>query len=1326
MDVHDNDASESSQPSCGKSCGRAGRGGARTRGRSGNQGDGRNDGLGSQVGGQSSKVNGIVGGVPDFSTIIAQQLQNLLPSIVAQVGDQCRGQGAGRNQNRDVVNDHIQSDVRNATEGNDCRGCTYKEFLTCNSKEYDGKGGAIEYTNWIKKMKSIHDMSGCRDSQRVKYTASSFVDFKTLTREEFCLSNEMQILETELWNHAMVGAGHTEYTDRFHDLARNCGRNEAKDHPKGYAVTGTLTGEAFRNGSIKKNLEKRGNRGKPSKDRNGKDDNKRNRTRNAFAMTTNLIRGGYMGTAPKCTTCSYHYPPETPCRSCFNWNHLRHFAKDCRVIPRNVNPINAMNPVARTCFKCGSTEHIRNQARGRAFIKGAEEARQDSNIVTSTFTLNGHYATTLFDSGADYGFVSTTFLPMSFDVIIGMDWLYDHKAEIICHEKVVKIPLLDGKLLRVLGGKHKEEMRQLMSAKAKEKEQKDIAVVRDFPELQCIHIVWHPLNWRSCRDNSKNSKTRVSFDQALRLGERWIDDLFDQLQGSQYFSKIDLRSGYHQLRVHENDIPKTAFRTRYGKFEFTVMPFGLTNAPMLREVQFLRHVINGDGIHIDPSKIEVVKNWEAPRIPSKVRSFLGLAGYYRKFIKNFSKIGKPLNVLTYKSKTFGWGEEQENVFQTLKDRLCNAPVLAPLEGPKDFVVYCNASGLGLGCVLMQRNKVIAYASRQLKIYEKNYITHDLEQGAVVFALKIWRHYLYRIKSVIYTDHKSLHYIFSQKELNMQQRRCIELFSDYDCEIHYHSCKANVVTDALSRKEKVKPRRVRVINMTLQSSIKDMILETQKEASDESAGLQRGIDEMIELRNDGAYLWPGMKKDIYVYEGIAIDFITKLPRTSSVHDTIWVIVDRLTKSAYFLPMHKDYKMDRLARLYLNKIIARHGVPISIISDHDSRFTSRFWQSMQEKSYADKMRKPLEFSVGDHVLLTVSPWKGVVRFGKKGKIATRFVRPFEIIEKVGTVAYRLDLPEELNGVHDTFHVSNLKKCLANPTLQVPLDEMRVDNKLNFVEELVKFIEREFKKLKKSRIAIIKIHSVWFFILAAPAGGLGCDQIKFLLKGLQLAPRTSPTHIPQAYIKAVSSDPHLGNLNESPRKKSFTFHKRAHPDPQPQTWETSFEARVRDYMAAHMKKMEKFENAIFKQREEINDRMAKKFRLLKELTTSRTLEKALVREKARHPITKRVNSISLIRMDKEKSVENNEVVCKNVVKPNKSNVAETLEEVDRDDEVENRNEPFKSAVKDFTREKVRKPVEAPRSQLVKFYLKHKINKELIEYLVGNPKFYDSLLAM
>ncbi|KAJ0857320.1 putative nucleotidyltransferase, Ribonuclease H [Helianthus annuus] len=324
-------------------------------------------------------------------------------------------------------------------------------------------------------------------------------------------------------------------------------------------------------------------------------------------------------------------------------------------------------------------------------------------------------------------------------------------------------------------------------------------------------------SFRMCIDYRELNKLTIKNRYPLPR----IDDFFDQLQGAKCFSKIDLRSGYHQLRIQEEDIPKTAFRTRYDHYEFVVMPFGLTNAPAvfidlinrvckpfldrfvivfiddvliyskskaehaqhlrlvlellqgnqlyakfskcefwLEEVQFLGHLVNSQGIHVDPAKIEAVKSWITPKNPSKVRSFLGLAGYYRRFIKGFSKIAVPLTALTHKDKPFVWGTEQESAFQTLKHMLCNAPVLTLLDGNNDFIVYCDASNLGLGCVLMQRDKVIAYASPQLKIHEKNYTTHDLELGAVIFALKIWRHYLYGTKCTIFTDHRSLQHIFN--------------------------------------------------------------------------------------------------------------------------------------------------------------------------------------------------------------------------------------------------------------------------------------------------------------------------------------------------------------------------------------------------------------------------------------------------------------------------------------------------------------------------------------------------------------------------------------
>ncbi|GKA03095.1 putative reverse transcriptase domain-containing protein [Tanacetum coccineum] len=475
----------------------------------------------------------------------------------------------------------------------------------------------------------------------------------------------------------------------------------------------------------------------------------------------------------------------------------------------------------------------------------------------------------------------------------------------------------------------------------------------------------------------------------------------------------------------------------------------------IREVQFLRHVINVNRIHVDPSKIKAVKNWKAPRTLTEVRLFLGLAGYYRRFIENFSKIAKSLYILTQKCKTFDWGEEQELAFQTLKDKLCNAPVLALPDGPEDFMVYYDASGIGLGCVLMQKGKVTAYASRQLKIHEKNYTTYDLELRVVVFALKIWRHYLYGTKS-------------------------IELFSDYDCKICYHPGKANVVADTLSKKERVKLKRVRSMNMTLHSSIKDRILTAQKEAVDESAGLQKGLDEMIEQRRADKmyydlrdrYWWPGMKKDIAEYSvhpglrrKLGCPSLVEFSYNNSYHSSVSCApFEALYGRKFRSPIM--WAEVREGQLKGPELVQETTEKISQIMDRLKAARDH------QKSYADKKRKPLEFSVGDYVLLKVSHWKGVVRFRKKGKLAPRFVGPFEIVEKVGPVAYQLDLPEELNGVHDTFHVSNLKKCLADPTLQVSLDEIRVDAKLHFIEEPVEILERQFKKLKRSRIAIVKV--------------------------------------------------------------------------------------------------------------------------------------------------------------------------------------------------------------------------------------------------------------
>ncbi|GJR97988.1 putative reverse transcriptase domain-containing protein [Tanacetum coccineum] len=277
------------------------------------------------------------------------------------------------------------------------------------------------------------------------------------------------------------------------------------------------------------------------------------------------------------------------------------------------------------------------------------------------------------------------------------------------------------------------------------------------------------------------------------------------------------------------------------------------------KVQFLGHVIDSRGIHVDPAKIESIKDWASPKTPTEIRQFLGLAGYYRRFIEGFSKIAKSMTKLTQKGIKFDWGEKEENAFQLIKQKLCSAPILALPEGSEDFVVYCDASHKGLGVVLMQREKVIAYASRQLKIHEKNYTTHDLELGSVVFALKIWRHYLYGTKCTVFTDHKSLQHILDQKELNMRQRRWLELLSDYDCDIRYHPRKANVVADALSRKERIEPLRVRALVMTIGLDLPKQILEAQIEAlklenlekEDVGGMIRRDIPkEKLEPRADG--------------------------------------------------------------------------------------------------------------------------------------------------------------------------------------------------------------------------------------------------------------------------------------------------------------------------------------------------------------------------------------------------------------------------------------------------------------------------------------------
>ncbi|GJX97596.1 putative reverse transcriptase domain-containing protein [Tanacetum coccineum] len=548
------------------------------------------------------------------------------------------------------------------------------------------------------------------------------------------------------------------------------------------------------------------------------------------------------------------------------------------------------------CHKCGKVGHkARNrcpnkvkqeevgEVRGRAYaIKDAEP--QGLNVVMGTFLLNDRYASVLFNSSSDRSFVDTRFSSM-----LDID---PHDAVIVYGEKVVRIPYIN-KTLTVESNKGMSRLKVISCIKArkyikrdchlflahvpekkpKEKQLEDVLVIRDFPEMFPDDLPGLPssrqVEFRIDLVSGvapvarapyrlapyKMRELSVQLKELLEKGfirpslSPWgapiIVNLFDQLQGSSVYSKIDMRSGYHQLRIKEEDIPITAFRTQYGHFEFQVMPFGLINTPdvfmdlmnrvckpyldkfvivfiddilvyskdeeehgkylkiilellkkerlyaklskcdfWLDSVKFLSHVIDRNGVHVDPAKIEAIRNWAAPMTPTEVRKFLGLAG-----------------------------KKEEEAFQTLKQKLCSAPILALPEGIEDFVVYCDASLKGFGVVLMQWEKVIAYASRQLKVHKENYTTHDLELGAVVFAL-----------------------------------------SDYDCEIHYHPGKVNVMADALSRKERIKPLRVRALMMTVHNNLHKQILEAQKEAMKKknvkAKNLGRLIKQILEFHPDG--------------------------------------------------------------------------------------------------------------------------------------------------------------------------------------------------------------------------------------------------------------------------------------------------------------------------------------------------------------------------------------------------------------------------------------------------------------------------------------------
>ncbi|GKD37846.1 putative reverse transcriptase domain-containing protein, partial [Tanacetum coccineum] len=482
---------------------------------------------------------------------------------------------------------------------------------------------------------------------------------------------------------------------------------------------------------------------------------------------------------------------------------------------RNKGPANRSNlqPVLVTCHACREKGHYRNQcpkannnAHGRAYLLRDKNAHQDPNVVTGTFLLNRHLARVLFDSGADKSFISIYLASMlnipsitldttydiemanrnlvgtntviqgctlillnqpfeidlmsiklgSFDVVIGMDWLSKYHARIICGEKVVHIPI-DGETLIIRGAApvtrapYRLDPSEMQELSDQLQELADRGFIRSSTSpwgAPVLFVKKKDGSFRMCIDYRELNKLTVKNHYPLPR----IEDLFNQLQvfidDILIYSRNKEEHANH-LRIILELLKREKLYAKFSKCDFWISI-----------VKFLGHVIDSQGIHVDPAKIEAVKNWPSLTTPIEVRQFLGLACYYRRFIKKNSKIAKSLTELTQKNKKYIWEEDKESTFQLLKQKLCEAPILELPEGNDDFVVYCDASHQGLGAVLMQREKVIAYASRQLKPNEENYTTHDLKLGAVVFALKIWRHYLYGTKCTVFTDHKSLQHILN--------------------------------------------------------------------------------------------------------------------------------------------------------------------------------------------------------------------------------------------------------------------------------------------------------------------------------------------------------------------------------------------------------------------------------------------------------------------------------------------------------------------------------------------------------------------------------------
>nr|GEV77954.1 putative reverse transcriptase domain-containing protein [Tanacetum cinerariifolium] len=775
----------------------------------------------------------------------------------------------------------------------------------------------------------------------------------------------------------------------------------------------------------------------------------------------------YTGDLPLCTKCNYHHTGQCVPKygKCKRYGHT---TTDCR-FNTNRNNNNNKNQKARVCYECGNTRHIKKNcpklknrgnssrngvAQGRVYALGGKDASPESNVITGMFLLNNRYAKILFDTGADRSFVSTTFsalidiapttlenhydveladgkiigfntiicgctlnfmnhpfnidlmpvLLSNFDIIIGMTWLTKYHGVIICDEKIVRVPF--GREMLIFqgnGDNQREEPRLNIISCTK---------AQGYLSKGCDVFLAH-ITTKEAKDKSKGKRLEdvpIVKDFPKVFPEdfpgippaRPVEFQIDLVPGATPVARAPYRLAPSEMKELAEQLKELSDK---GFIRPSFSPWGVL-------VLFVKKKDGSFCMCIDYrelNKLTVKNRYPLPRIDdlfdqlqgSSVYSKIYLQSGYHQFIEGFSKIAKSMTKLTQKNVKFDWGEKEEAAFQLIKQKLCSASILAFPKGSKNIVA--------------------------------------------MLRIRVW----VPTRCTVFTNHKSLQHILDQKELNMGQRRWLELLSDYDCDIRYHPGKANVVADALkAQTEALKPENL---------SAEDVGGMLRKDLPKEK--LKPRADGTLCLNNRS---WVPCFGDLKIlkwkWEKITIDFITKLPRTTNGYDTIWVIVDRLTKSAHFLPMRENDPMEKLMKPYMKEVVTQHGVPVSIISDHDGRFTSLFWQALHKA-----LGTRLDMSTAYHPETDSQSERTIQTSEESCAPAIQAARD------------RKESYTDLKRKLMDFQVGDsvmLKKCLSDESLVILLNELRMDDRLHFVEEPVEIMDRKIKQLKRSRIPINKV--------------------------------------------------------------------------------------------------------------------------------------------------------------------------------------------------------------------------------------------------------------